>query len=91
MAEGLDIAIVECHDTFPPARRTESVTKLCDIHVVLPSIGYTELEECFGQNEKPYRNVYYTVEMIPSGESTTFLVYYDGRKIGSKDVAIRFD
>lgn len=88
--EGDTIRIYECNDDSPPTRKTKSVKKLCDIAVSFSGIKYDDLEEYYDENGRLLKKWSYDLEMVPSGASTEFAVYYKGKKLGSKNLAVDF-
>jgi hypothetical protein len=82
--------IYECSDDAPPSRWTSSMEKLCTIHAQLEA-DYRNLEDYSGKNGCTLKRWNFELEMVPSGASSEFTVYYGGEKRGTQNVAIDFE
>ncbi|OQE47198.1 hypothetical protein PENCOP_c001G01352 [Penicillium coprophilum] len=82
--------IMQCDDNDPPSRHNTSVKELCRIHVSLEGISYSSLESYKGENGQALKKFSYDLEMVPSGASTEFAVWYQGRKLGSGQADVHF-
>ncbi|KAL4908449.1 hypothetical protein BDW74DRAFT_175131 [Aspergillus multicolor] len=75
----------------PPKRRTEAASELCTIRLNLKGCcDYEDLEDFKGAHGQVYQKLVYTSEMIPSGASTQFSIYFQGRKLRSQQVGIHY-
>lgn len=81
--------IYQCEDDEPPSRETASVNELCTVNYNL-DILYDSLEDFTGANGKMLKKFTYGIEMIPSGASNVFSIFYKGKKLASKDAHIDF-
>lgn len=81
--------IYQCEDDDPPVRLTSSVKKLCMIKVNF-AIDYDRLNDFTGQTGKRFKRLDYEMEMVPSGASNEFSIWYEGEKIASQNASIKF-
>lgn len=83
------IAICSCEDDDPPSKLTKSVQKFCGIVCNL-GISYNSLEDYIALNGRSLKKFRYDMLMVPSGASNEFSLWYQGRKLGSKDAPVEF-
>lgn len=83
------ITIYQCQDDNPPSRLTTNVDKLCNIKFDF-NVPYDMLQDFLGANGKTLKILNYEIEMIPSGASNLFSVFYQGEKLGSENARIDF-
>lgn len=81
--------IFHCEDDDPPSRSTASVKELCNINYNF-NVPYDSLEDFIGESGKRLKRLVYEVEMMPSGASNEFSVYYQGYKFGSQNARVDF-
>ena len=82
-------SIYQCEDDDPPTRLTRSVKKLCVFRYTL-DVTYDFLEDYINMDGENMKRLYYTLEMIPSGASNEFRVFYEGEKLASHNVSTEF-
>lgn len=82
--------ISTCDDRVPPIRRTESVREGLEI-TSSSSIDVSSLQVLQGLDGKPYRKVHFDIEMRIIGTALEFALIYDGKRIGSSEVAAKVD
>ena len=82
-------SIYQCEDDDPPTRFTSSVKKLCVFRYTL-DVAYYSLKDYININGEKMKKVDYDLEMIPSGASNEFRVFYKGEKLGSHNVSTEF-
>ncbi|KAB5542554.1 hypothetical protein GE09DRAFT_1244906 [Coniochaeta sp. 2T2.1] len=85
-----DKYIYECNDDTPPSRQTPRVTVLCSIRVKLDEIKYEDLEDFTTPDGRHMKKWSYDIEMVPSGASTEFAIYCEGKKVGSEKIEVEF-
>ena len=78
-----------CEDEIPPNRRTSSVEHLCDIDYQL-DVPFEDPEDYPAKNGEKCKKLSYEIEMVPSGASVEFAVYFNGRKQGAQNAQIKF-
>ncbi|KAL2808589.1 hypothetical protein BJX63DRAFT_408776 [Aspergillus granulosus] len=84
------VCLVQCADDDPPSRMGRGVKELCTISINDTGITFDSLEEYVAQNGRKLKQLSYDVEMVPSGASSEFAVYYQGRKLGSEKAVVEF-
>jgi hypothetical protein len=57
----------------------------------LSDYDYDDLEDFKGFNGQRGKKINYTIEMVPSGASTEFSIYFQDKKVGSDYVSIVVD
>ena len=82
-------SIYQCEDDDPPTRLEHNVKKLCDYKFTIDT-AYHSLENYTGRAEVTSKKLEYEIEMIPSGASTQFRVFHEGKILGSQNVNIDF-
>ncbi|CAI7646825.1 unnamed protein product [Penicillium manginii] len=76
----------------PPARSSDaSVTEHSTLEFDLSDYNYDDLEDFKGLNGQRGKKFNYTIEMVPSGASTEFSIYFQDKKVGSDYVSIMVD
>ncbi|KAL5051689.1 hypothetical protein BDW71DRAFT_202839 [Aspergillus fruticulosus] len=83
------VRIYQCEADTPPRRMDSSVKPLCTIHCSL-DVPTSQLKTFRRADGTKKKELYYTVEMVPSGAAAECTVYTDGRKQGSQNVNIEF-
>ena len=53
-------------------------------------VAYSSLKDYTNMNGEKIKKVDYKLEMIPSGASNEFRVFYEGEKLGSQNVSTEF-
>ncbi|GKT84531.1 LOW QUALITY PROTEIN: hsp70 family chaperone [Colletotrichum tofieldiae] len=86
----LSIELYECEEADPPSRCTSDVNSMCSFSFEL-DIPYSKLPDFKKADGGNAKKLEYDLEMIPSGASIEFVVYIDGRKMGSRNANIRFE
>lgn len=81
--------IYQCEDDDPPPRKTASVNELCTINYDMNTPFYS-LEDFTGASGKKLKRFTHEIEMMPSGVSNEFSVFYQGNKLGSQNARIDF-
>ncbi|KAL3465551.1 hypothetical protein BJX64DRAFT_297227 [Aspergillus heterothallicus] len=85
------VHLIQYADDDPPSRMDGKMAKkLCTISVNDTGITFDSLDDFVAQNGRKLKQLAFDVEMIPSGASSEFAVYYQGRKLGSEKAAIEF-
>ena len=82
-------SIYQCEDDDPPTRLTRSVKKLCVFKYTL-DVAYSSLKDYININGEKMKKLRYVLEMIPSGASNEFRIFYKGEKLGSHNVSTEF-
>ncbi|KAJ5643003.1 uncharacterized protein N7484_005510 [Penicillium longicatenatum] len=76
----------------PPARLSDaSVMEHSTLEFDLSDYDYDDLEDFKGLKGQRGKKFNYTIEMVPSGASTEFSIYFQGKKVGSDYVSIMVD
>ncbi|KAL4812323.1 hypothetical protein BDW67DRAFT_127450 [Aspergillus spinulosporus] len=83
------VRIYQCEADNPPTRKDSSVNLLCTINCSL-DVPTSELKTFRRADGTKKKELYYKVEMVPSGAAAECTVYIDGRKQGSQNVDIQF-
>ncbi|VUC36482.1 unnamed protein product [Clonostachys rosea] len=83
-------AMLQCDDDCPPERKTSSVKTLCTVNSRLDHISFEDLEDYIAPNGRELKKVSYGIEMVPSGASTLFCVYYGDERLGSENATFDF-
>ncbi|KAL4764896.1 Hsp70 family protein [Aspergillus foveolatus] len=83
------VRIYQCEADNPPTRRDSSVKLLCTINCSL-DVQTSELKTFRCADGTKKKELYYKLEMVPSGAAAECTVYIDGRKQGSQHVDIHF-
>ncbi|KAL3439592.1 hypothetical protein BDV09DRAFT_201719 [Aspergillus tetrazonus] len=83
------VRIYQCEVDSPPTRRDSSVKLLCTINCTL-DVQTSELKTFRCADGTKKKELYYKLEMVPSGAAAECTVYIDGRKQGSQHVDIQF-
>lgn len=81
--------IYQCEDDDPPSRKTARVDELCTIKYDL-NIPFDSLEDFTGASGKKLKRFSHEIEMMPSGASNEFSVFYQGNKLGSQKARLDF-
>ncbi|KZL84344.1 hsp70 family chaperone [Colletotrichum incanum] len=82
--------ILQNDEDMPSTRRTSSVKELCIITVELPK-PFSELEDWINPKGVKFKKLEFDVEMVPSGASCDFSIYYGDEKLGSQQASVEFD
>ncbi|GKT80507.1 HSP70 family chaperone [Colletotrichum tofieldiae] len=82
--------ILQNDEDIPSTRRTPSVKELCTITVELPKT-FSELESWINPREVKFKKLEFDIEMVPSGASCDFSIYYEDEKLGSQQASVEFD
>jgi hypothetical protein len=88
----ISLTFYQCDDENPPTRKVKETedairplgTLCCDLGVSL-----SDLPSHTGTHGKRYRKLSYEVELVPSGASVEFVLYFQGERKGSEKVKIR--
>ncbi|KAL5003365.1 hypothetical protein BDV10DRAFT_200311 [Aspergillus recurvatus] len=83
------VRIYQCEADTPPTRKDLSVKLLCTIQCSL-DVPTSQLKTFRCSDGTKKKELYYKVEMVPSGAAAECTVYIDGRKQGSQNVNIEF-
>ncbi|KAL4785486.1 hypothetical protein BJX76DRAFT_356042 [Aspergillus varians] len=83
------VYMYQCEADTPPTRKEPTVKRFCTIHCTL-DIPTSELPIFKRPDGTKGRELFYKVEMVPSGAAAECTVYIDGRKQGSENVDIEF-
>lgn len=89
-ADDFNITIYQYDGDSPPVRWNERLGELCKITGKLWCCEYSELKDFRGKGGKWYKRLDYALEMVPSGASTLFTIYYGENKIGSGQAEIQY-
>ncbi|KAI0969940.1 hypothetical protein F4678DRAFT_480682 [Xylaria arbuscula] len=85
--------IYQCDDDEPPTRKArsvkDSIVKLCTLRCDL-GISFEDLPRCVNKDGELYRKLSFEIELMPSGASVSFMLYYKGERKGSENVQLRF-
>ncbi|KAI1326451.1 hypothetical protein F5Y16DRAFT_374825 [Xylariaceae sp. FL0255] len=89
----LATTIYQCDDDEPPTRKARGVrdtirelgTLRCDLGISFQDIPIYTVHE-----GKTYRKLTYQIELVPSGASVDFVLYYKGKRKGSETVKVQF-
>ncbi|KFA54890.1 hypothetical protein S40293_08558 [Stachybotrys chartarum IBT 40293] len=82
--------LVVSDDLVPPSRLTGSVRKLCLIKWTdIPDFG--KLPMWKNGSGKVVRQICYDVKMFTDGGSLDFAVYYEGKRVASKNVSVSYE
>jgi hypothetical protein len=54
-------------------------------------VRYDELEDFVGESGNRLKKFAFHIEMVPSGASTEFAMYYKGERLASHSVSIEFE
>lgn len=84
-----EISIYQCEDDDPPVRVTSSVKELSTIKTNF-AISYDCLNNFTGKTGNRSKILVYEIEMVPSGASNEFSVWYEGEKLASQNARIKF-
>ncbi|EKJ75667.1 hypothetical protein FPSE_04168 [Fusarium pseudograminearum CS3096] len=84
--QGLQIEIVISDSAEPPARRDESVKRLCLIKVPLPSKVWGKLRKEINEDGKAFRRINYDLRMISDGSSLEFAIWFKEQCLASQYV-----
>lgn len=87
----LDIKIYQNQSANPPTRLTDSVTEHSTLHFNLSDLEYDDLEDLYRSDGRKVKKFDYTIQIVPSGGSTEFTIYFQGEEVGSDRVNIQFD
>ncbi|CAI7672409.1 unnamed protein product [Penicillium discolor] len=79
--------IYQCDNENPPHQLDDTVTGICNVSWSTKGINYNDLKSQFGQSGA-YKDLVYEIEVRPSGASTDFAIYYQGKKVGSQNSRI---
>ncbi|KAL4869441.1 hypothetical protein BDV12DRAFT_208549 [Aspergillus spectabilis] len=76
----------------PPKRCESNVTELCRISINFDSEGITfdELDKYTAENGNKLSKFKYDIELVPSGASNVFALYWKGRRLGSETAVVEF-
>ncbi|OBS23303.1 hypothetical protein FPOA_03852 [Fusarium poae] len=74
--------IMQCDLERPPDQENHLITDFCAIKVDLKK-DFEDLDDYDTPSGKRVKRMDFEIEMIPSGASVEFSVYYNGRKVGS--------
>ncbi|KAK8037667.1 hypothetical protein PG991_001013 [Apiospora marii] len=84
------VQLFQCELASPPTRQDSSVKRVCVIKCKL-STPVSDLPDYFNSNGKWYKKLSYDVDMVPSGASVEFSVWFGGKRLGSSEAQIRFE
>ncbi|KAJ5522024.1 hypothetical protein N7527_006139 [Penicillium freii] len=82
--------IYQCDSENPPRQLNDTVTGICKVSWSTKGINHDDLESQSGKNG-PYKVLSYEIEVRPSGASNDFAIYYEGKKVGSKNSRIAYE
>ncbi|KAI1162283.1 actin-like ATPase domain-containing protein [Nemania serpens] len=83
--------ILQCDGDFPPQRKNKNMEVLCKISWNQDrGIPFDLLDDYKGENGKRLKKLSYEVVMLPSGASTSFIIYHKGTRVASHDVQVNF-
>lgn len=82
--------IDSCDEKTPPSRKTDVVTRMCLVECRVPVI-FSKLKSWINPKGKELKRLDYDIEMVPSGATLEFNIYFEGRKMGASNVAITFE
>ncbi|OQD94825.1 hypothetical protein PENSOL_c023G03038 [Penicillium solitum] len=82
--------IYQCDNENPPHQLDDTVTGICNVSWSTKGINYNGLKSQFGQSGA-YKDLAYEIEVRPSGASTDFAIYYQGKKVGSQNSRIVYE
>jgi hypothetical protein len=74
--------VLQCDLERPPDKSNRLVTDFCQIKVDLKK-SFEDLDDYDTPSGMRVKRIDFEIEMIPSGASVEFSVYYNGRKVGS--------
>jgi hypothetical protein len=83
------VHLLQCDDAIAPTRRTSNVVSLCHIRCVIDK-PYSAFDDFVNNKGERLKKFSYELEMIPSGASVDFVVYFDGQKQGGQNAKIVF-
>ncbi|KAF7594207.1 hypothetical protein BBP40_009911 [Aspergillus hancockii] len=81
-----NMTIRQCDDDDPPLRLSSSVKTLCTLKFSMQGITYYSLQDYVGENRRKLKNFVFSVEMVLSGASNKSTIYYQGRKLGARNL-----
>ncbi|KAJ5696743.1 hypothetical protein N7536_007155 [Penicillium majusculum] len=85
-----EMEIFQCDDENPPSRGTSKVNKLCTVHINRRHIPFNSLPDFVGKDGVRAKKWSFEIEMVPSGASNEFIVYYQGERLGSGKADVEF-
>lgn len=85
-----EMEIFQCDDENPPSRGTSKVNKLCTVHINRQHIPFNSLPDFVGKDGVRAKKWSFEIEMVPSGASNEFIVYYQGESLGSGKADVEF-
>ncbi|KAM0346552.1 hypothetical protein ACHAO7_011748 [Fusarium culmorum] len=74
--------INQCNQENPPSMQNSSVTKFCEVELDLPT-SFQSLKDYTTPSGKLLKKIEFDIEMVPSGASVEFGIYYMDKRIGS--------
>ncbi|KAL4917172.1 hypothetical protein BDW62DRAFT_88269 [Aspergillus aurantiobrunneus] len=83
------VRMYQCEAETPPTRKDVDVKPFCTINCTL-DVPASELKTFTRSDGKKMKELYYKVEIVPSGAAAECTVYIDGRKQGSENASIKF-
>ncbi|KAJ5400814.1 hypothetical protein N7465_011303 [Penicillium sp. CMV-2018d] len=85
-----EMEIFQCDDENPPSRRSSKVNKLCTVQINRQHIPFNSLPDFVGNDGVWAKKWSFEIEMVPSGASNEFIVYYQGQSLGSGKAEVEF-
>ena len=82
--------ILQCDDDEPSETRTDDMKELCSIDCRIDHIKFDSLPTYPAPNGKMVRRLNFEIEMVPSGASNVFAVYYAEKQLGQQQASINF-
>ncbi|KAH6647235.1 hypothetical protein BKA67DRAFT_429649 [Truncatella angustata] len=75
----LSIVLYQCDDEVPPGRKTPDVRELGTLSCTL-DVGYADLPDFGRKSWLNTKKLDFEIELVPSGASVEFILYFNGRK-----------
>lgn len=85
----MKLSLYNCEEPVAPMRKTDAVKSICTI-TFDSKIDKDEYFQHTNRLGKKYKQLDFEVEMVPQGASVEFGIYIGGRKLGAKNVNVRF-
>ncbi|KAI0532864.1 hypothetical protein GGR58DRAFT_148013 [Xylaria digitata] len=86
----ITVEIQSCDEKVPPSRKNDLIKTeysiKCDV-----GIPFSQLPDWVNPEGKKLKRLHYDIEMVPSGAALEFSVYFDGRKMGASNVAVKLE
>ncbi|KAL6232783.1 hypothetical protein BDW75DRAFT_216790 [Aspergillus navahoensis] len=84
------VELYECEDHDPPTRLEKSVVRHCKIDCTL-DVPFESLEDFRSAETGNWmKKMSFDLEMVPSGATVQFVVYVEGRRMGSQNANVKF-